>query len=70
MGQHLRFFSARSLARTLEAAGLAPDGIATAHATLVGRASPGEGVAGGAGRRRGGATPRRARVASITSDCE
>jgi len=41
MGQHLRFFSARSLARTLEAAGLAPDDIATAHATLVARATRG-----------------------------
>lgn len=39
MGQHVRFFTARSLARTLEAAGLTAESVTTAHATLVARAA-------------------------------
>ena len=38
LGQHLRFFTRRSLTRALLAAGLEPDGVRTRHATLVARA--------------------------------
>jgi SAM-dependent methyltransferase len=38
LGQHVRFFTAGSLRRALEAAALEPAGIATRHATLVARA--------------------------------